>query len=130
MRCFNNDSKIEHMVKRLLLILACIFGSLLSMAQTTIPSTQKTTAAQRIVGTVTDANTGEPIPFASIYYKGHDMGVTSDIDGLFTIERHEGWTLRFSSVGYVEQYIDISDKTPQTMTVRMTEDTRLLTEWW
>ena len=36
--------------------------------------------AQKIMGQVRDAETGESIPMAYILYKGHNLGVQSDID--------------------------------------------------
>ena len=46
--------------------------------------------AQQITGVVTDAETGEPIPFASVVYQGHHVAVVSDINGSYVIPRHEG----------------------------------------
>jgi hypothetical protein len=40
----------------------------------------------KIMGTISDATTGEPIPFANIYFYGTTIGVTSDFDGHFSIE--------------------------------------------
>ena len=38
-------------------------------------------SAQQIKGTITDGETGETIPYASVVYKGHHVAVISDIDG-------------------------------------------------
>ena len=54
---------------------------------------------QRITGVVTDAETGDSIPMASIVYKGHHVAVISSANGHYSIERHEGWNITFSS-GY------------------------------
>ena len=56
--------------------------------------------AQQITGVVTDAETGEAIPMASVVYQSHHVAVISDIDGNYAIPRHEGWNITFSSVGY------------------------------
>ena len=37
-------------------------------------------SAQQIKGTITDGETGESIPYASVIYKGHNIAVISDID--------------------------------------------------
>lgn len=84
--------------------------------------------AQKINGVVLDAATGDPIPYASMYYRGHEIGAMSDLDGNFTIERHEGWTLYVSCIGYVEQQIYIDSQTPDSITLKMNEDYKLLSE--
>ncbi|MCW5920218.1 MAG: carboxypeptidase-like regulatory domain-containing protein, partial [Bacteroidetes bacterium] len=40
----------------------------------------------RISGKVTDALTGEPIPFASVVFKKSTIGVNTNIDGFYTLE--------------------------------------------
>lgn len=40
----------------------------------------------RITGKVTDALTNEPIPFASVVFKGTTIGVSTNIDGVYTLE--------------------------------------------
>lgn len=39
-----------------------------------------------ITGKVTEANSNDAIPFATIYFKGTDIAVQSDFEGLYTIE--------------------------------------------
>lgn len=78
--------------------------------------------AQKISGIVLDDASGEPIPYASIHYKGHEVGMTTDLDGNFTIERHEGWTLYISCIGYTEQQIAIDSQAPMSMTIKMKQD--------
>lgn len=60
--------------------------------------------AQQLTGVVTDSETGEPIPMASVVYKGHQVAKVADIDGRFSIARHEGWNLTLSAVGYKDYY--------------------------
>ena len=43
----------------------------------------------KVRGTVTDADTGEPIPFAGIFFKGTTIGLTADIDGKYTLETRD-----------------------------------------
>ena len=59
-------------------------------------------AMAQITGEIVDED-GYAIPNASAIYKGHHVAVVSDINGKFSIERHEGWTLTFSSVGFKTQ---------------------------
>ncbi|MGM9737249.1 MAG: SusC/RagA family TonB-linked outer membrane protein [Candidatus Cryptobacteroides sp.] len=53
-------------------------------------------------GKVTDATTGEGIPFAAVMVKGTSNGVSADADGYYSIDASEGSVLVFSSVGYVD----------------------------
>ena len=55
----------------------------------TIAVCAQTRSITKVRGTVTDADTGEPIPFAGIYFKDTTIGLTADIDGKFTIETRE-----------------------------------------
>ena len=40
----------------------------------------------KIMGTVSNAATGEPIPFVNVYFKGTTVGATSNFDGHYSIE--------------------------------------------
>ena len=51
--------------------------------------------AQQVKGHVTDAETGEDIPYASVVYKGHNVAVISDLEGHYSIDRHAGWSITF-----------------------------------
>ena len=84
--------------------------------------------AQSISGTVTDEKTGEAVPFATVSYHGHGVAVVSDINGHYTIGRHQGWSLTFSAVGYQPQTLIVSRQTPQHFDVLMKDDTKLLKE--
>ncbi len=61
--------------RTLVLALLLSFSTLVSWAQNT-----------RVFGTVKDALTFEPVPFANVTFKGTTIGNTSDINGNFTIE--------------------------------------------
>ena len=66
-------------MRKCTVILALLLGFAVSaLAQTT-----------KVRGTVTDADTGEPIPFAGIYFKGTTIGLTADIDGKYTLETRD-----------------------------------------
>ena len=58
-------------INTLLMLVLCAS----SMAQTT-----------RITGTVSDAKSGEPLPFVNIAFVNSRIGTTSDIDGRFMLE--------------------------------------------
>jgi len=60
-------------------------------------------AAQEIVvqGKVTDASSGDPIPFATIQFKGTTVGVTTDFDGNFALRASvKADSILVTSVGY------------------------------
>lgn len=59
-------------------------------------------SAQTIIkGKVTDAETGDPIPFASVYFQGTTQGVATDFDGLYELKgQAETDTLVVSYIGY------------------------------
>ena len=56
-----------------------------------------------VKGKVTDANTGESVPFASIQVKGTMTGTATDADGNYTIDVPRNAVLIFSSIGYLNQ---------------------------
>ena len=84
-------------------------------------------AQQKITGEVVD-NDGYAIPLASAMYKGHHVAVVSDLDGKFTIDRHDGWVLTVSSVGFKSQTITINGKTPSHLKVVLKDDATSLGE--
>lgn len=71
---------------------------------------------------------GYAIPFANATYRGHHIAAASDIEGKLTIDRHEGWQLTISSVGFKEQTIKVNRTTPSTMKIVLKEDQRTLNE--
>lgn len=55
----------------------------------------------KVSGTVTDASTGEAIPYASVWFQGSKIGVSTDFDGKFLIETYYATdSLSASSLGY------------------------------
>ena len=65
-------------MKKFIVILVLLLAAAQLSAQTT-----------KVIGTVHDAETGEPVPFAGIYFKDTTIGLTADIDGKFTIETRD-----------------------------------------
>lgn len=76
-----------------------------------------TVGAQRITGVVVDAVTGDSIPFASVQYKGHKLAVVGEASGTFSIERHNGWSITFSALGYKSVKILIGANTPSELSL-------------
>lgn len=76
--------------------------------------------AQRLLGTVTDAKTQEPITGVNVYIKSIKKGVTTKKDGVFYFEQANGLqandTLLFNMIGYrtlkvtVEQFQKLEKK--------------------
>ena len=81
----------------------------------------------QITGEVTDES-GEPIPYASVIYKGHHIASASNADGQFSIARHEGWTLTVSSVGFKPQTFVVNSALPNVLKVKLKEDATALGE--
>ena len=82
----------------------------------------------QISGVVLDASDGGPVPYATIQYKGNRVSTIADGQGRFRIDRHNGWRLTISSVGYREQVINVSPQTQNQMTIRLAAENRTLTE--
>lgn len=66
--------------------------------------------AQKASGTVVDEN-GEPLAGVSIIVKGKPGGVTTNIDGQFSINAKPGETLSFTYVGYKPVELKFNGKT-------------------
>ncbi len=63
----------------------------------------------KIMGTVTDSASGEPMPFVNVLFKGSTIGITTDFDGNYSIETtNPGDTLLASFVGYERMYARIN----------------------
>ncbi len=86
------------------------------------------TAGAQITGEIVDATDGGPVPYASAIYRGNKLSVSSNAEGKFRIDRHNGWRLTISSVGYVPQVINITSSTPNHIVVKLKPDTKKLNE--
>ena len=64
----------------------------------------------KVKGSVRDAESGEPIPFASVYFDGTVIGISSDLDGNFSLETRskEITTLTAHLIGYESQTVTVS----------------------
>ncbi|MBN2633878.1 MAG: carboxypeptidase-like regulatory domain-containing protein, partial [Bacteroidales bacterium] len=72
-------------------------------------------------GTVTDALTGDPVSFVSVYLKGTTVGTVTDQKGSYTIETSvNATTLVFSFVGYNTEIRTIRPGREQTVDVKLT----------
>ena len=71
-----------------------------------------TVFAQNITvrGTITDASTGDAIPFAAVQIQGTRTGAAADANGAYTISAPSNATLIFSSIGYVNEEVAVSGR--------------------
>ncbi len=82
------------MKKYLLFIFTLLILATSAIAQTT-----------KVKGMVTDASTGEPIPFVNIWFPGTTIGVTTDFDGNYNLETRQSvpGTIKAEMLGYEAQ---------------------------
>lgn len=64
----------------------------------------------RITGTVTDAETEEPLPGATVRVKGTKSGTVTDIEGKFVINASAGDVLLISFVGFDQQQVPVQNQ--------------------
>src|SRR5690625_4579870 len=69
-------------------------------------------AQQQVTGSVTDADTGEPLPGVNILIQGTDTGTTTGLDGSFSLSvPGSDAVLVISYIGYDTQQIQIGNQT-------------------
>ena len=75
-----------------------------------VASVTQLMAQQKITGRVIDVD-GFAVPYASVQYRGHKIAVSSDGEGRFSIEKHEGWMLTVSALSYKAQTVKVDAHT-------------------
>ena len=65
---------------------------------------------RNVEGRVTDAMTGEPIPYASVHIEGTMLGTSTDGEGIYVITVPSDGILVFSSIGYRTREIPVEGK--------------------
>lgn len=84
-----------------------------------------TLVAQETVvqGKVTDANSGDPIPFVNVIFKGTTVGATTDFDGNYLIKISQPIdSVTASYIGYKTRTKAIKRGTTQTLNFQLAED--------
>jgi hypothetical protein len=77
-----------------------------------------------INGTVSDAKTGDPLPFVSVILKNTTVGTVTDFAGRYTIEtKVNAGTIIFSFLGYTVESRNITIGTTQTINVSLNPST-------
>src|SRR5680860_1248689 len=83
-------------------------------------------AQTTVTGTVSDVS-GEPLPGVSVVIAGTTVGVSTDFDGLYSIETESAdAVLVFSYIGFLKQEVPVGGQS--TIDVQMKEDVQNLEE--
>lgn len=83
----------------------------------------------QVNGQVTDATTGEPLPFVTVSFKGTGVGITTDFDGFYALTiTVPADSLQVSYIGYktVVRAVKVGEK--QMINIQLAEATNELTE--
>ena len=76
-------------------------------------------AQRSVTGVVTDANNGQPLVGASLYWKNTTAGATTTVDGTFSIRRVSGFeTLVVDYLGYDILELNV-DKSTETLNIEL-----------
>jgi len=103
-------------VWKAILIFAVLFASAMIFAQSNVLT---------VNGTVTDAETQQPLPGVSVVEKETNKRMVTDINGCFSIKVEKGKILVFSYIGYVTQEVKVSS---ETMKITLRQDHQMLQE--
>ncbi len=86
--------------------------------------------AQSVIsGKVTDAETGEAIPMANVFFAGTTVGTTTDFDGVFSLTSKEKYdTLVVSFIGYktAKKFIKVGEN--QVINYQLLPDAAIMNE--
>jgi hypothetical protein len=66
-----------------------ILLALMAVMLLVFPQVNAAAQSTRVKGRVTDAETGEGVPFAGLVFEGTTIGLSADIDGYYTIETRD-----------------------------------------
>ena len=92
-----------------------------------MPAESQESGQIRVSGLVTDGETGEVLPGASILVEGTAKGTVTGLNGEYTIVvPAEGTVLVFAYLGYVEQRLDVGNQ--RTINVQLVPDVESLEE--
>ncbi|MFY0600514.1 MAG: TonB-dependent receptor [Cyclobacteriaceae bacterium] len=74
---------------------------------------------REVTGTVSDAETGERIPGATVLIKGTSTGTVTDFDGNFSLVANSEQVLQVSFVGYMAAEVPVANKTNLTISLQL-----------
>ena len=86
----------------------------------------KSPVKRTLVGTVTDASTGETLIGVNVIIKGTTQGTVTDLDGKFSIEVTGKDEIEISYIGYKTQTIEVGDL--GVLNIKMEGDNEVLDE--
>ncbi len=110
-----NLLKFKHLLASLFI---CCFGAALHAQKMTI-----------VKGTVTDADTKEPMPFVAVGFVGTPIGAETDLDGSFQLEaKIASDTLEVTFLGYDRQVIFVQQGVRQEINVVLSPTSTILKE--
>lgn len=72
-------------------------------------------AQVRVTGVVKEADNGEPLPGVAVVIKGTTTGVSTGVDGKFSVSAPDNSVLVFSMLGYVSKEVKVAGKTNITV---------------
>lgn len=82
-----------------------------------------------VKGKITDSNSGDPLPFVNIIYKGTTIGATTDFEGNYVIKtKTPGDSLVASYIGYRTKTKAVAQTASQVINFQMEEDATKLQE--
>ena len=74
----------------------------------------------KVYGTVTDAESGEPLPFVNVTFQDSKIGATTDLDGNYELESYYATdSLSASFVGYTRLTIAIEKDIAQEVNFKL-----------
>ena len=78
-------------------------------------------AQRTLTGSVIDANNAQPLIGASVYWKNTTAGVTTSVDGSFSLKRVHGFdTLIVEYLGYDTLEMELTDHDQQSINIELT----------
>lgn len=91
-----------------------------------IPNSDISEAEKTLQGTVRDAETGDPVPYANVYLSGTSTGTTTDENGSFALptDLTGNHQIVFSYLGYITQAatVNLSSQSSFTFNIRLQVD--------
>ena len=107
----------KNLIPARFLLLAFVFFPALGFAQTVV------------TGKVTDAHSGDPIPFANLIFKGTTHGTTTDFEGNFTVKTPtKADSLVVSYMGYATRIKRVQPGVTQVINFQLEEEATSLQE--
>ncbi|MGM0376405.1 MAG: SusC/RagA family TonB-linked outer membrane protein [Bacteroidota bacterium] len=91
--------KVQHLTRKIAFFLTLLLlSSGIAKAQTTI------------TGTITDGETQDPMPGATVSVKGTTQGTITNAEGQYEIQVDPGQTLVFSFIGFISQEVEVKNQ--------------------